>query len=111
MRQQIEHFCHFTGYSCRNSQRASESGGSCRSLESLMGNHDGQLSMVGSQSVVAYPDVNSSRSARTIGRLKLALVVVCFALLVMTVFFVWQITRKSAVSDQVRYKTLQSIQN
>lgn len=76
-----------------------------------MGNHDGQLSKVGSQCVVAYPDVNSSGSARTIGRLKLALVIVCFALLVMIVLFVWQITKKSDVSDQVCYKILQSFQN
>ncbi|XP_068721013.1 putative beta-lactamase-like 1 isoform X2 [Montipora capricornis] len=67
-----------------------------------MPSQDDELSTVGSPTVVAYPDVNSSKEARTIGRLKLALVAVSFGLLVMTVLFVWQIARKgnSSKKDQ-----------
>lgn len=56
----------------------------------------------GSQCVVSYPDVTSSREARTIGRLKLALVLVALGFLTMTVLFIWQITqKKSAATVQV----------
>ena len=55
-----------------------------------------------SQCVVSYPDVTSSREARTIGRLKLALVLVALGFLIMTVLFIWQITqKKSAATVQV----------
>lgn len=47
-----------------------------------------------SQCVVSYPDVSSSREARTIGRLKLALELVSLGFLTMTVLFIWQITQK-----------------
>lgn len=55
----------------------------------------------GSQVLVTYSDVSSNREARTISRLKLALVVVSFGLLVMTVLFVWQITKRNDSSEQV----------
>lgn len=55
----------------------------------------------GSQVLVTYSDVSSNREARTISRLKLALVVVSFGLLVMTVLFVWQITKRKDSSEQV----------
>lgn len=58
-------------------------------------------STVGSQVLVTYSDVSSNREARTISRLKLALVVVSFGLLVMTVLFVWQITKRNDSSEQV----------
>ena len=48
----------------------------------------------GSQCVVSYPDVTSSREVRTIGRLKLALELVSLGFLTMTVLFIWQITQK-----------------
>lgn len=64
--------------------------------------HDDESSTVGSQGVVvAYPDVNSSREARSIGRLKLALEIVSLGLLVMTVLFIWQVTKKNGASEQV----------
>lgn len=55
------------------------------------------------QCVVSYPDVTSSREARIIGRLKLALVLVTLGFLTMTVLFIWQITQnlRSAVINQV----------
>lgn len=65
-----------------------------------MPSQDDELSTVGSPTVVTYPDVNSSKEARTIGRLKLALVAVSFGLLVVTVLFVWQIARKGNSSKQ-----------
>lgn len=55
----------------------------------------------GSQVLVTYSDVSSNREARTISRLKLALVAVSFGLLVMTVLFVWQITKRNDSSEQV----------
>lgn len=55
----------------------------------------------GSQVLVTYSNVSSNREARTISRLKLALVVVSFGLLVMTVLFVWQITKRNDSSEQV----------
>lgn len=58
-------------------------------------------STVGSQVLVTYSDVSSNREARTISRLKLALVAVSFGLLVMTVLFVWQITKRNDSSEQV----------
>lgn len=58
-------------------------------------------STVGSQVLVAYSDVSSNREARTISRLKLAVVAVSFGLLVMTVLFVWQITKRNDSSEQV----------
>ena len=64
--------------------------------------HDGE-STVGSHSVVAYPDVTSSGKARTIGRLKLALEFVSLGFLVMTVLFVWQVTKKSDASVQASW--------
>ena len=58
----------------------------------------------GSQCVVVYPDVTSSREARTIGRLKLALELVSLGFLTMTVLFIWQITQKRPdTSEQVSY--------
>ena len=69
-----------------------------------MTSHGDEVSTVSSRVVVAYPDVYSSREARTIGRLKLALVVVSLGLLVVTVLFVWQITKKNNASNQVSYK-------
>lgn len=65
-----------------------------------MSSHDDKESTVGSHSVVAYPDVTSSGKARTIGRLKLALEFVSLGFLVMTVLFVWQVTKKSDASVQ-----------
>ena len=63
---------------------------------------DGISAAGDSQCVVAYPDVTSSREARTIGRLKLALVLVTLGFLTMTVLFIWQITQeRSAVIYQV----------
>lgn len=47
-----------------------------------------------SQCVVSYPDVSSSREAKTIARLKLALELVALGFLTMTVLFIWQITKK-----------------
>lgn len=47
-----------------------------------------------SQCVVSYPDVSSSREAKTIARLKLALELVAVGFLTMTVLFIWQITKK-----------------
>lgn len=60
-------------------------------------------STVGSQFLVTYSDsdVSSNKEARTISRLKLALVAVSFGLLVMTVLFVWQITKRNDSSEQV----------
>lgn len=60
-------------------------------------------SAVGSQVLVTYSDsdVSSNKEARTISRLKLALVAVSFGLLVMTVLFVWQITKRNDSSEQV----------
>ena len=60
-------------------------------------------SIVGSQVLVTYSDsdVSSNKEARTISRLKLALVAVSFGLLVMTVLFVWQITKRNDSSEQV----------
>lgn len=58
-------------------------------------------STVGSQVLVTYSDVSSNREARTISRLKLALVAVSFGLLVMTVLFVWQITKRNDSSEEV----------
>lgn len=58
-------------------------------------------STVGSEVLVTYSDVSSNREARTISRLKLALVAVSFGLLVMTVLFVWQITKRNDSSEQV----------
>lgn len=58
-------------------------------------------STVGSQVLVTYSDVSSNRETRTISRLKLALVAVSFGLLVMTVLFVWQITKRNDSSEQV----------
>lgn len=60
-------------------------------------------STVGSQVLVTYSDsdVSSNKEARTISRLKLALVAVSFGLLVMTVLFVWQITKRKDSSEQV----------
>lgn len=55
----------------------------------------------GSQVLVTYSDVSSNKEARTISRLKLALVAVSFGLLVMTVLFVWQITKRNDSSEQV----------
>lgn len=55
----------------------------------------------GSQVLVTYSDVSSNREGRTISRLKLALVAVSFGLLVMTVLFVWQITKRNDSSEQV----------
>lgn len=58
----------------------------------------------GSQCVVAYPDVTSSKEARTIGRLKLALELVSLGFLTMTVLFIWQITQKRPdTTQQVGY--------
>lgn len=63
-----------------------------------------ETSSVGeSPCVVAYPDVTSSKEARTIGRLKLALELVSLGFLVMTVLFVWQITQKRPAAVQVSY--------
>lgn len=64
---------------------------------------DDEISATGdSQCVVSYPDVTSSKEARTIGRLKLALELVTLGFLTMTVLFIWQITqKKSAATDQV----------
>ncbi|KAJ7393002.1 hypothetical protein OS493_008250 [Desmophyllum pertusum] len=60
-----------------------------------------ETSSVGeSPCVVAYPDVTSSKEARTIGRLKLALELVSLGFLVMTVLFVWQITQKRPAAVQ-----------
>ena len=64
-----------------------------------MPSQDVERSTVGSPSVVAYPDVNSSKEARTIGRLKLVLVAVSFGLLVMTVLFIWQIAKKDCPNE------------
>lgn len=47
-----------------------------------------------SQCVVSYPDVSSSREAKTIARLKLALELVALGFLTMTVLFIWQIIKK-----------------
>ena len=58
-------------------------------------------STVGSQVLVTYSDVSSNGEARTISRLKLALVAVSFGLLVMTVLFVWQITKRNDSSEEV----------
>lgn len=60
-------------------------------------------STVGSQVLFTYSDsdVSSNKEARTISRLKLALVAVSFGLLVMTVLFVWQITKRNDSSEQV----------
>lgn len=60
-------------------------------------------STVGSQVLVTYSDsdVSSNKEARTISRLKLALVAVSFGLLVMTVLFVWKITKRNDSSEQV----------
>ena len=58
-------------------------------------------STTGSQVAVTYSDVSFNREARTISRLKLALVAVSFGLLVMTVLFVWQITKTNDSSEQV----------
>lgn len=60
-------------------------------------------STVGSQVLVTYSDsdVSSNKEARTISRLKLALVAVSLGLLVMTVLFVWQITKRNDSSEQV----------
>lgn len=60
-------------------------------------------STVGSHVLVTYSDsdVSSNKEARTISRLKLALVAVSFGLLVMTVLFVWQITKRNDSSEQV----------
>lgn len=60
-------------------------------------------STVGSQVLVTYSDsdASSNKEARTISRLKLALVAVSFGLLVMTVLFVWQITKRNDSSEQV----------
>ena len=103
MDEQVNNSLHFAhNSSCRNSPKESQSGDSYNSLDSLMPSPDDELSTVGSPTVVAYPDVNSSKEARTIGRLKLALVAVSFGLLVMTVLFVWQIARKGNSSKQVR---------
>lgn len=55
----------------------------------------------GSQVLVTHSDVSSNKEARTISRLKLALVAVSFGLLVMTVLFVWQITKRNDSSEQV----------
>lgn len=66
-----------------------------------MSSHGDEQSTVGLQSVVAYPDVNSSREARKIGRLKLALEIVSLGLLVMTVLFIWQITTRRNTPEQV----------
>lgn len=58
----------------------------------------------GLQCVVVYPDVTSSKEARTIGRLKLALELVSLGFLTMTVLFIWQVTQKrSDTSEQVSY--------
>ena len=64
-----------------------------------MPSQDVERSTLGSPCVVAYPDVNSSREARTIGRLKLVLVAVSFGLLVMTVLFIWQIAKKDSPNE------------
>ncbi|KAL9972637.1 hypothetical protein ACROYT_G018984 [Oculina patagonica] len=62
---------------------------------------DDEASAVGgSQCVVAYPDVSSSKAARTIGRLKLALELVSLGFLTMTVLFVWQITQKRPAATE-----------
>ena len=63
----------------------------------------------GSQCVVTYPDVTSSREARTIGRLKLALELVSLGFLTMTVLFVWQIAQKRpATTEQVSHAVFSS---
>lgn len=72
----------------------------CESWSSLMSSNS-STSTVGSQVLVTYSDVSSNREARTISRLKLALVAVSFGLLVMTVLFVWQITKRNDSSEQV----------
>lgn len=83
-----------------NPKERSRSGDICNSLDSLMPSQDVERSTVGSPSVVAYPDVNSSKEARTIGRLKLVLVAVSFGLLVMTVLFIWQIAKKDCPNEE-----------
>ena len=74
----------------------------CESWSSLMSSNS-STSTVGSQVLVTYSDsdVSSNKEARTISRLKLALVAVSFGLLVMTVLFVWQITKRNDSSEQV----------
>lgn len=64
----------------------------------------------GSQCVVSYPDVTSSREARTIGRLKLALVFVALGFLAMTVLFIWQITQKKSAAT-VQNPTVDPLQD
>ena len=80
----------------------SEFSARCESWSSLMSSNS-STSTVGSQVLVTYSDsdVSSNKEARTISRLKLALVAVSFGLLVMTVLFVWQITKRNDSSEQV----------
>lgn len=101
----IKYSCDVFNDSFRNNEKdtASEDR-SWHSFDSLMTTHGDEVPTVLSRGVVAYPDVRSSREARTIGRLKLALVVVSLGLLVVTVLFVWQITKKNNASNQVSYK-------
>lgn len=92
------HFVEWFILTFRNSERVDDRQG----LMAATSRHD-EISMAGgSQCVVSYPDVSSSREARTIGRLKLALVLVALGFLTMTLLFIWQITqKKSAARVQV----------
>lgn len=100
-------------YFFRNNKKAGKRGDKNTSEEKLMTatREDDEASAVGgAQCVVAYPDVSSSKEARTIGRLKLALELVSLGFLTMTVLFVWQITQKRpAATEQVSYAVVSGL--
>ena len=90
-------------YSFRNSKKV----GDRQSFMAATREDDEISAAGGSQCVVAYPDVSSNREARTIGRLKLALELVTLGFLIMTVLFIWQITKKkTAATDQVSHSAI-----
>lgn len=95
----------FRGPSFRNNKKVGKRDERHTSEERLMTTtrEDHETSTVGgAQCVVAYPDVTSTKEARTIGRLKLALELVSLGFLTMTVLFVWQITQKRpSTTEQV----------